>query len=296
MSLSPSSHLPPPESGPGLKIPILFGIVIALAAANIYLFLQLDQVKTEMTKTRESLLSEISNVRETAQISTQTSRRHLDTLKAELDAARRRAEAAAGQAKEDAIRQVSQLEKKFDVESRKAQEQVRQEISKVEQTAMAANTELKETVSTEVTNVKKDIAANKSELEKTVSDLKKVTGDLGVQSGYIATNGKELAALKALGERNYYEFNIVKSKNAVRVADVTLKLKKADTKRNRFTVELVADDKMVEKKDKNINEPLQFYMAKFRQPCEIVVNSVAKDRISGYLAQPKVQNTRASAN
>ncbi|MEZ5352095.1 MAG: hypothetical protein R2762_05615 [Bryobacteraceae bacterium] len=253
-------------------------------------------MKTEVSKTRESLLSEISNLRETAQISTQTSRRHLDTLKAELDAARRRAEAAAGQAKEDAIRQVSQLERKFDVESKKAQEQVRQEITKVEQTALAANTELKETVTTEVTNVKKDIATNKSELEKTISDLKKVTGDLGVQSGFIATNGKELAALKALGERSYYEFNLVKSKNPVRISDITLKLKKSDTKRNRFTVELVADDKMVEKKDKNINEPLQFYMAKYRQPCEIVVNSVAKDRIVGYLSQPKVLASRTSAN
>jgi hypothetical protein len=289
--------LPPPESsGSGLKIPILFGIVIALAAANVYLFLQLDQTKTEVTKTREALLSEISNLRETAQISTQTSRRHLDTLKAELDAARRRAEAAAGQAKEDAIRQVSQLEKKFDVESKKAQEQVRQEISKVEQTAIAANTELKQAVNTEVTAVKSDIAANKSEIDRTIADLKKVTGDLGVTSGLVATNGKELAALKALGERSYFEFNLVKSKNPVRIADITLKLKKTDTKRNKFTVELVADDKMVEKKDKNINEPLQFYQSKFRQPSEIVVNQVGKDRIVGYLAQPKVQAARTASN
>ena len=68
MSLPPTAPMPPQESGPGLKIPILFGIVIALLAANIYLFLQLDQVKTEVTKTRESLLTEISNLREISSI------------------------------------------------------------------------------------------------------------------------------------------------------------------------------------------------------------------------------------
>lgn len=284
--------LPPPDSGSGLKIPILFGIVIALAAANIYLFLQLDQVKGEVSKTREALLSEISNLRETSNISNQTSRRHLETMKAELEAARRAAASAAGQAKEDAIRQVAQLERKVEVEQKRATEAVKQELtSKVEQTAAAAtaaNQQLSENVNKEFSTVKTDLAASKSEIDKTIADLKKVTGDLGVTSGLVATNGKELAALKALGERSYFEFNLVKSKQAMKLADITIKLKNADLKRNKYTIELVADDKTVEKKDKSVNEPLQFYMAKYRQPCEIVVNEVKKDRIVGYLAQPKV--------
>ena len=71
-----------------------------------------------------------------------------------------------------------------------------------------------------------------------------------------------------------------------------LTLKKTDQKKNKFTIELVADDKRVEKKDKSINEPLQFYTSKARQPYEIVVNEVGKDIIVGYLATPKVQNVR----
>ena len=68
-----------------------------------------------------------------------------------------------------------------------------------------------------------------------------------------------------------------------------LALKKSDTKRNRFTVEVMADDKRIEKKDKTANEPVQFYVAsKARQPYEIVVNQIAKDSVSGYLAKPKV--------
>ena len=296
MSTPEFNPLPPQESGPGLKIPILFGVVIALVAANIYLFLQIDQVKTDMSKQRESLLTEISNLRETNTISTQTSRRHLESMKSDLEAARRRAEAAAGQAKEEALKEVEVLEKKFDSEQKKAQEQVKAELNKVEQSAMAANSRLSDTVNSEFSNVKKDLSTNKSEIDKTIADLKKVTGDLGVQSGLVATNGRELAALKALGDRSYFEFNLVKSKQAVKISDVMLLLKNADLKRNKYTLELVADDKRVEKKDKGINEPVQFYMSKFRQPCEIVVNEIKKDRIVGYLTQPKVQATRSSSN
>ncbi len=122
--------------------------------------------------------------------------------------------------------------------------------------------------------------------------MKRVKGDLGEQSGLIATNGKELNALKALGERNYFEFRLAKQKNAQKVGDVAILLKRVDQKKNKFTIELTADDKKVEKKDKSINEPLQFYTSKARQPYEIVVNEVGKDLIVGYLATPKVQNAR----
>jgi len=76
------------------------------------------------------------------------------------------------------------------------------------------------------------------------------------------------------------------------VGDVFIQLKRTDPKRNRFTIEILADDKKVEKKDKTVNEPVQFYTSKARQPYEIVVNEVRKDVIVGYLATPKVQAAR----
>ena len=293
MSLSPTTPLPPPEGGSsGLKIPILFGAVLALIAANVYLFMKLEENKADLAKSREQLLTEISNLRESAQISNQTSRRYVETLKSDLDVAQRRAAAAVGAVKEDALRTVAETERKLKAEQERATAAVKQEIGKVEQTSLAANQKLTETVNTEVSNVKKEISENKSELDKTIENLKKVTGDLGVTSGYVATNGKELLALKQLGERAYFEFNLVKSKQAMKISDIMILLKNVDLKRNRYTIEVVADDKQVEKKDKSVNEPVQFYMAKYRQPCELVVNSIAKDRIVGYLAQPKVLASR----
>jgi hypothetical protein len=293
VSLSPNAPLPPPESGSsGVKIPILFGAVLALIAANVYLFMKLEENKAEVAKAREQLLTEISNLRESAQISTQTSRRYVETLKADLDAAQRRANAAVGAVKEDALKTVADTERKLRAEQERAAAAVKQEIGKVEQNSMAANQKLSETVTTEVSAVKKEISDNRGELDKTIESLKKVTGDLGVTSGYVATNSKELLALKQLNERTYSEFTLVKSKQPTKIADIMIQLKNADLKRNRYTIEIVADDKHVEKKDKSVNEPVQFYMAKYRQPCELVVNSVGKDKIVGYLSQPKVLASR----
>jgi hypothetical protein len=281
-------NMMPQGEGSGLKIPILFGIVIALLASNVYLFLQVDRIKADLAKSREAILDEVSTVRETSSMSTQTSRKRINTLQDEIAEARRQAAAAAGQAKVDAQKHADQLSEKLAEEQKKAQAQTQAAISEVAQTA---NTKIGE-VSTEVGNVKKDVSATKSELDKTISSLSRVTGDLGVTSGLVATNSKELSALKALGDRNYYEFNLPKTKAPLKLADITVLLKRADPKRNRYTVEMVADDKKFEKKDKNVNEPVQFYMSKYRQPYEFVVNEVQKDKIIGYLAQPKVQASR----
>ncbi len=147
-------------------------------------------------------------------------------------------------------------------------------------------------VGNEVTAVKTDVATTKSELEKTVADLRRATGEIDGHSVLIATNHKELKALQALGERNYVQFTIQKSKQPQKVGDVSILLKRADPKKNRYTIELTADDKTTEKKDRGINEPLQFMTSKAKQPYELVVNDVKKDSIVGYLSIPKVLNTR----
>jgi hypothetical protein len=158
------------------------------------------------------------------------------------------------------------------------------EIVEVKEAASTAHTKIGE--------VSQEVAATKTELQSTVAEMKRVNGDLGVMSGLIATNGKELDALKALGDRNYFEFDLRKTDKPQRVGDISVRLRKSDPKRNKYTVEVLADDKLVEKKDKNSNEPVQFYASKARQPYELVVNEVRKDEIVGYLSAPKVQMAR----
>jgi chromosome segregation ATPase len=274
-----------------LKTALVAGALVALAAANVYLYMQLGHVRTDLAKSQEKLLTEIINLREASSVSSQAARRHLDTLKNDLENARRQATAAASFAKTEAVTRAEQLAARLSEEQKRQQQTISGEISQVKEAANTANAKIAD-VSGDVSNVKTQVLSTKSELDKTISDLKRVTGDLGVQSGLVATNSRELAALKQLGERNYFEFNLAKSKQPQRVGDVTLLLKKTDTKRNRFTVEVMADDKKTEKKDRNINEPIQFYTARARQPYELVVNEVKKDVIVGYLSTPKVQVSR----
>lgn len=282
-----SDQYAPPSQGRSLAVPILFGVVIALVAANAYMFVQIDRIRVDTTKSKEALLTELANLRETSSVTTQTNRRHLDSLRDELEAARRQASMAVGQAKTEATKHAEQLARRIEAEQQKAQQQFASQITEVKEATSVTSAKIGE-VGAEVGAVKSEVSSAKAELEKTIADLKRVTGDLGVQSGLIATNGKELAALRALGERNYVEFNLTKTKQPQKVGDVAIRLTKADAKRNRFTIELVADDKKVEKKDKNVNELLQFYVAKARQPYELVVNEVKKDQIVGYLSAPKV--------
>jgi chromosome segregation ATPase len=288
------TYIIPPPSGPNWKTPVLIGALVLLGASSIFQFVQLERIRTDtkadMTKLTSDMNGAIERMRIDSNEEVQRSRKSVDDLQSRLAEQRRAAEAAVGKAKIDAQKRVETLQ------ARVAQEQAAQAaaISTVKQTADTATTQLA-TVSTDVGNVKTDVQTTKSQLEQTIANLKRATGELDSHASLIATNGKELQALRDLGERNYSEFTITKSKKATRVADIMVELKKADPKHNKFTIAITADDKTVEKKDRNLNEPIQFYTAKARQPDEIVVNQVAKDKIVGYLASPKVQSGRGGS-
>ena len=284
-------NYPPPDPGSNMKTAVLVGAVVAMLAANVYLYMQVDVLKTEMAKLRESFATEVTNLRENSSATSATHRKGIETLKSELGEARRQAAMAASNAKSEAEVHADQIAKQLEAEQKRQADAVSTEISAVKDANTANNAKI-DNVNGEVTNVKTQVASTKGELDKTITDLKKVTGDLGVQSGYIATNGKELSALKRLGERNYFEFNLAKSKTPQKVGDISLFLKRTDPKHNKYTLEVHADDKVTEKRDKNINEPVQFYVAKAHQPYELVVNEVRKDVIKGYLATPKDQIAR----
>lgn len=142
-------------------------------------------------------------------------------------------------------------------------------------------------VKTDVGGVKTDVAKTQTDLASAVSQLQSMRGDMGQQSGLIARNHDELELLKHKGDRNYYEFTLTKNHKKP-VGTISLELKKADAKHNRFTLIVYSDDKKYEKKDRNTNEPLQFYSGKEPALYEIVVNSIDnKNQITGYLSTPK---------
>lgn len=142
-------------------------------------------------------------------------------------------------------------------------------------------------VATDINATKTDVAATKADLEATKGKLSSTVGDLGVQSGLIARNHDEVEELKRLNERDIFEFDLHKSNAAQHVGPIQMVLRKVDTKKFRFTLNVVADDKSIEKKDKTVGEPVQFYVRGARAPYEIVVFDLSKDHAKGYLSTPK---------
>jgi hypothetical protein len=142
-------------------------------------------------------------------------------------------------------------------------------------------------VKTDVGGVKTDVAKTKTDLAETNNQLTSMKGDLNGHSTLIARNGTELEILKHKGDRNYYQFTLVRGVKQ-EVGTVSLVLNRADSKRSKYTITVFSDDKQYQKKDKSLNEPLQFYSGKDPMLFEIVVNNVsAKNTVTGYLSSPK---------
>jgi len=159
-----------------------------------------------------------------------------------------------------------------------AQKQTEQHVSSVSKEVS--------TVKSDVGGVREDLGKTKNDLSSTISQLQSMKGDLSEHSSLIARNHDELEVLKHKGDRNYYEFTLNKGDHKA-VGTVALELKKTDWKKSKLTLNIFSDDRKYEKKDRNVNEPLQFYTGN-GMLFEIVVNSINnKNQISGYLATPK---------
>lgn len=285
-----------PQRQSGLVTALMAGAIIALIGANIYLYTQIDHLRTDLATNHEKVMTEISNLRDASSVNTTSQQRHLDTLKEELAAARAAAQRESSQAKAESLAHADQIARQIKDEEAKVNQQLGSEISEAKQTASQQSAQVAAKVAdvaTDVGSVRTEVTKTQSDLQKTINDLKSAQGDLGVQSGLIATNHSELDALRMKGERNYTDIKLGKTKQPIRFADITLKLVSVNPKKNTYSVDVVADDKLTVKKDKNLNEPVQFYTAKGgHTPYELVINQIGKDQIVGYLSTPKVEASR----
>ncbi len=188
---------------------------------------------------------------------------------------------------------VGMTQKQIEVRAQKILAAQQAETAKLEQEQAATSKQIGAvssdvaSVKTDVGGVKTEVAATKTDLETTKTQLQRVVGDAGVMSGLIATNHGELEVLKHKGDRNYFEFTLKKGAKPTLLSTVKLQLKKVDTKHSRYTMNVSADDREIQKKDKNLDEPVQFYTGKDPVLYELVVNAIDKNQVSGYLSTPK---------
>jgi predicted nucleic acid-binding Zn-ribbon protein len=282
-----------PKQGHGHAIAIgvlSVGLVAALAGDG-YLLKQSNLLRDDLAQSQDDTKTMISKLNEaTSSLLDQ----RLQSISEDLKATQGNADTAVKRARMEALKQAKDLNARLEDQ----QKTVTGELTQLKDETTSANSKISDVssdvsnVKGDVTTVKQDVASTRTDLDQTSSDLKRAVGDMGVMSGLIATNQKDLNALRELGERNYFEFDLKKGAPTQKVGDVTIAMKKSDPKHNRYTVEVLADDKRVEKRDRTINEPVQLYVSDSKQPYEIVVNKIDKDEIVGYLATPKVKIAR----
>lgn len=199
------------------------------------------------------------------------------------------------------LEQANGLAEKLKAENTQTAARLRRELATkadskaVNQWREESNTKLNEVqqdASNKIAGVSTDVHGVRTDLDATREDLANSKKDI---NALIAHNSTELAELRRRGERDYTEFDIKKTKDFARVADILVQLKKTDVKKQKFDVVLNADDSAILKKDRTANEPVTFLVGRDRLRYEFVVNYVDKDRIRGYISSPKDKVLSAEA-
>ena len=172
---------------------------------------------------------------------------------------------------------------------RKQQEAVTQLNAAIQKKASTEEVnQLQADTNTKIGGVSNDIAGTRKDLDAAKAEFSgALAGTKGELTGAIARTHDELVALAHRTDRDYFEFNLAKKGSQQKVGTVMVQLEKTNPKKNQFTVNLYADDKRIERKDKAMNEPVYFYVQGASSALELVVNKLGKDSVAGYISAPK---------
>jgi len=114
-------------------------------------------------------------------------------------------------------------------------------VSQVQQEASTKLAEVQQDATTKFTAVSGEVQVVRTDLDTTREELASNRKDITDVKTEIARNAGELAELRRKGERDYFEFDIPKTKKFERIADVQVQLKKTDVKRQKYDIVLQAD-------------------------------------------------------
>ena len=157
----------------------------------------------------------------------------------------------------------------------------------------SVNTQLATKASSDdVTKLNGDVTGVKSDLDATKNSIQMARSEMGT---LIARNHDEIDQLRRMGQRDYFEFTVTRKSGAAKVGAIQVELKDTNTKKNQYTINVLADDKSFEKKNRSVNEPIFFYTGGSHAALELVVNKVTKSTASGYLSVPKAAGTTAAS-
>ncbi|MBI1353065.1 MAG: hypothetical protein GC160_01880 [Acidobacteria bacterium] len=261
----------------------LAGVAIMALAFNIYLISKVNYVEGKAESQRESLEMEISALQERLAVQHSKQQQTLAELRASIDDTSRN---AYSQARNESQKRATDVAKVVAAKQKEQQDMFLQEIGGVKDKA-ATNAQGLEVVRGEVAGVSTKIDDTRRDLMETEDVLLHTQDQLLGVNTRMDEHASDIARLRDQNERAVTPFQLDKSKERTRVDDVHIRLKSVDVGKNRYTVEILADDKVIVQKDKYLNEPVEFYVTGADRPYEIVVTGIEKDKVSGHLSKPK---------
>jgi hypothetical protein len=294
-TVSPNVQKPAPEDKGLVPEPVKLVLILVLLLAVVYLFYENSHSQKTYQAQLARLSEQVKSLENGQKLGEASVSDEISNLKSEIAGARQSTKAdlqkTAAQIQAEGQRTKHELSQAL---SSKA------DASQVEAQVQAAKTETESKigqvstevggVKTEVVSVRNDLNSTRRDLEGTQRQLRDVNDTL---SAAVAKNSTELAQLRLKGERDYVEFTIPKKKEPTKVEDIRLVLTNTDKKKGKFNLKILVDDSQLEKKDRVINEPIQFLVGQNRVRYEIVVNWVEKDKAGGYLSIPKDKSISA---
>jgi hypothetical protein len=144
----------------------------------------------------------------------------------------------------------------------------------------------------DVNRLNGDVTGVKSDLDATKNSIQMARSEMGT---LIARNHDEIDQLRHMGQRDYFEFTVQRKHGATKVGAIQIELRDTNTRKNRYTINVLADDNSFEKKDRSVNEPIFFYTGGTRAALELVVNKVTKTTATGYLSVPKAAGATSAS-
>jgi hypothetical protein len=259
------------------KFVAIFAVLAALAMAQLYTISRIGSMRESMETQQAAFQKSMTAQLEQKAVAiveptTDATAQELEALRKDVEEAKKRSGSASSE-----LRKARAVVTQMQVEQRQASEMLQTELAK------KADQEQVGTLSQNVSATRTDLDSTRQLLDTTRADLGMARSELGT---LIARNHDDIETLRKLGDRDYFEFTADKGKS-VKVANVGLVLKKTNTKRHRFNMNLVADDMEVEKKDRSVNEPVFFYLKGQKKFYEMVINKVESNSVKGYISTPK---------
>jgi chromosome segregation ATPase len=179
----------------------------------------------------------------------------------------------------------------------KARKQSKSAVGEVDKRVTGLETSVKSELATkanaeDVNRLNGDVSGVKNDLDATKNNLQMARSEMGT---LIARNHDEIDQLRHMGTRDYYEFSVTRKGGPQKVGTIQVELRDTNTRKNQYTINVVADDKTFEKKNRSVNEPIFFYTGGSRAALELVINKVTKSSATGYLSAPKTAGTTAAS-